>query len=107
MDCPLGRCQDSGCLNMASCLAEKRTASSRMTQASRAIASQEKQDMAREFTGTYLGFDAKSGQDLIRLPSGGVIRAASVSNGIAKPQSPISGVMPLGSIVAFIDRMPR
>ena len=107
MSCPLGKCQDENCDRMAFCLVEMRSQSSRSANVSKAIASQEKQDMSREFTGTYVGFDSKSGQDLIQLPSGGIIRATSVSNGIAKPQAPISGIIPLGSIAAFVDRMPR
>jgi hypothetical protein len=105
--CPLGKCQDADCDRKSFCLVEMRSQSSRSASVNKAIASQDKQDMSREFTGTYVGFDSKSGQDLIKLPSGGIIRATSVSNGIAKPQAPISGIIPLGSIMAFVDRMPR
>lgn len=107
MSCPLGKCQDLDCSNMASCLATSRLLSSRNQQINRALAYQEKEDMSREFTGTYLGFDSKSGHDLIQLPSGGVIRATSISNGLAKPQNPINGVTPMGCLTAFVDRMPR
>ena len=107
MSCPVRKCQKPDCENLAFCLAETRTLGSRNANVSKAIAQQERQDTAREFAGVYVGFDAKSGNDLIRLPSGGIVRAAPVSNGIAKPESLISGVLPLGSVTAFVDRMPR
>lgn len=107
MTCPLSRCSDPKCDRLAFCLTESRVTQSRSIQVQKISDRQEKTDLTREFTGEYVGFNARSGKDLVRLPSGGVIACDSVSNGIAKVGSRISGVMPLGTGNGIVDRMPR
>jgi hypothetical protein len=105
--CPLSRCNDNNCPRGASCLAEKRTLQNRAIYTQRVVESQEKQDLSREFTGTYAGFDSKTGEALIKLSSGSIVRARTVSNGLAKIGDRVSGTMPLGGTGAVVDWMVR
>jgi hypothetical protein len=107
MTCPLGRCTDSNCSKSASCLAEKRVTQARSQFTQKKVQAQEKEDLSREFTGTYEGFDAKTGESLIKLTSGSIIRARTTSNGFIKKGDRVSGTMPLGSLSANVDWMPR
>ncbi|MBW4598927.1 MAG: hypothetical protein KME29_04765 [Calothrix sp. FI2-JRJ7] len=107
MICPLGRCNDNNCPRGASCLAEKRALTSRAIYTQRIVEAQEKSDLSREFTGTYAGFDSKTGEALIQLSSGSVVRARTVSNGLVKLGDRVSGTMPLGASSASVDWMVR
>ncbi|BDA74338.1 hypothetical protein CAL7716_085040 [Calothrix sp. PCC 7716] len=107
MPCPLGRCNDNNCPRGASCLAERRTLTNRAVYTARVVESQEKTDLSREFTGEYAGYDSKTGEALIKLSSGSIVRARTVSNGLAKIGDKVSGTMPLGSTSAIVDWMVR
>lgn len=107
MTCPLNRCNNASCPRGASCLAEKRTLQNRAIYTQRVVEAQEKADLTREFTGTYAGFDSKTGEALIKLSSGSIVRARSVSNGLAKIGDRVSGTMPLGASSAIVDWMVR
>jgi hypothetical protein len=107
MPCPLGRCNDNDCPRGASCLAENRTLANRAVYTQRVVQAQEKSDLSREFTGTYTGFDSKTGEALIQLSGGGVVRARTVSNGLVKLGDRVSGTMPLGGVSAVVDWMVR
>lgn len=105
--CPLNRCNDASCPRAATCLAEKRALTSRAVYTQRVVEAQEKSDLTREFTGTYAGYDSKTGEALIRLSSGSIVRARTVSNGMAKIGDKVSGTMPLGASSAIVDWMVR
>lgn len=107
MMCPLNRCSNTNCPRAASCLAERRTLTNRAVYTQRVVESQEKTDLSREFTGTYAGYDSKTGEALIQLSSGSVVRARTVSNGMVKVGDKVSGTMPLGATSAVVDWMVR
>ncbi|MBD1878380.1 hypothetical protein [Coleofasciculus sp. FACHB-T130] len=105
MGCPFNGCGDSNeCPNLSLCLAQNRVQASRSIGHARAIASQTSVDNSREFGGSSVGYDCKSGEVLIREPAGGIVRAQGNSNG-AMP-SRVSASRPLGSSRAIADWMP-
>ncbi|MEW5857369.1 MAG: hypothetical protein AB1861_08310 [Cyanobacteriota bacterium] len=105
MSCPFNGCPNSDeCPSLTLCLAQNRVQSSRSIQHSRAIASQTAADNSREFGGSSVGYDCKSGEVLIREQGGGIVRAQGNSNG-AMP-SRVSASRPLGSSRAVADWMP-
>lgn len=91
----------------AQALADNRTAKSRAIATQKIITKLQTEDGSRELSGEYAGYNAATGDELIRLNNGGVIPAKSVSNGFAKPGDRVSAVAPLGSSKAISDRMPR
>lgn len=61
----------------------------------------------RPLTGVVLGFDADAAAYRIQIPGGGVIRAASLSNGAIATGSSVRVNTARGSVLATVDSMPR
>jgi hypothetical protein len=91
----------------ASTLAANRTAKSRAIAIEKTITRLEAQDASREISGEYAGYNAVTGDELIRLNNGGIVPSKSVSNGFVKAGDRISAIAPLGSSKVISDRMPR
>lgn len=106
MICPFAGCGNAdNCPNLAECRVTHRQVQGRESRALNASRRQTARDNQQVHIGQYMGYDCTTGEDVVKLADGGIVRGEPISNGQAT--GPVAIHLPFGSANGISDRMPR
>lgn len=92
---------------MAVCLLARANGSKDVAHADQLANRRQMEANQRTIGGVVAGYDAKSGQVLIRLPGGSIVKAASITNGSLPLGQAVQVSNPRLANQGLVDGMPR